>query len=422
MPKSNPIPESGPAGASAGRQHRSMHRYRFLFPLMLAGFCLLLPTLGGMVGYRLAGRKAAQEDDWQAPGNLLEYVQEIRQSETMAGAFVIDRVSLEGVEKCYYDESVDFTQIVWAGRDMPTPFLGYAPQPGLLPGGRINRQQFRYHRDLDIPKSAGTCRIFVIGGSTAFGSGASTNQTTVGGYLELLYLNEQAKKYGCRFEVVTAASCGWASSHERILVENRLMELEPDVVLALSGYNDVFCGMMRFDVNCFRAIQDSYYLWLSNALLKSNFDDSFPPSLKDWRQPVSADQTAVRLQRNVDLSHGALNKVGADYCFVLQPSLSCSHKVRTPREQRMASRPTGMGTVANEAELMERYDKCRTALSRLKLPHYSFWDLTGVFDSDGSDMFIDRCHFGDRGHDVIARRLRDLLAPVLQARLKRAGR
>ncbi len=391
-----------------------MRLRKVLFPVVLAGFCVVLPTLGGLVGYRLAGRRPAANGIRQTPDNLDQYVQLMREAETMAGAFAIDGIPLDGVEKCYYDGPLDFTRITWTGRDMPTPFLGFAPQPGALPGAHINRQQFRYRRDLDRPKTAGICRIFVIGGSTAFGSGASTNETTVGGYLER-YLNEQAKAYGCRFEVVTAAACGWASTHERILVENRLLELEPDVVLALSGHNDVFWGMLQCDINCYRAIQDTYYLRLSNEMLRSHSRDELHDDLPGWHEPVSAAQTVARLRRNVELAHAALQPVGADYAFVLQPILSCSRKVRTPREERMATRPGGLPVIAEQAGFAARYGECRTVLSAVCLPRYHFWDLTPLFDdASGPDIFIDRCHFGDRGYDLIAQRLRDLLAPVLR--------
>jgi hypothetical protein len=388
-----------------------------LFLAVLVSFCLLLPALGAMVGYQFARWQVGRKNAWSSPEGVREYVQRMRQAETMAGAFAIDGVPLDGVEKCYYGP-VDFTRIVWTGRDMPTPFLGYAPQPGPLSGGHINRQQFRYHRDLERPKPPGTCRIFLIGGSTAFGSGASSNETTVAGYLER-YLNED-RQYRCRFEVVTAAAAGWASAHERILVENRLLELEPDVVVALSGHNDVFWGMLQCNINDYRSVQDSYYLLLHNALLQSNFNDQFPDDLPDGQQPVSGEQTAARLRRNVELTHAALQTVGADYCFALQPILSCSRKLRTPREERMASRPGGPGVMETQAEIVARYGECRTALGTLKLPRYHFWDLTEVFDSaNGTDIFIDRCHFGDRGHDGIARQLRERLAPILRSRQAR---
>jgi lysophospholipase L1-like esterase len=206
-------------------------------------------------------------------------------------------------------------------------------------------------------------------------------------------------------------------------VENRLTEWEPDVVLALSGHNDVFWGMLRNNINCYRAIQDLYYLRLSNTLLESNFKDKFPDYLPEWHEPVSAAQTAARLRRNVELTHAALQPLGADYCFALQPILTCSRKVRTPREERMANRPGFLPLVADQKAFAARYDECRAALAAVKLPLYHFWDLTGIFDkANGTDIFIDRCHFGDRGHDLIARHLQELLTPVLRTRLERSGR
>jgi hypothetical protein len=393
-----------------------MQPRKVLFPLVLVGFCVLLVTVAGLGGYWVARRWPAHDQPWSAPESLAEQVRQMRAVESMAGAFAIDGTSLGGVEKCYYTPVVDFTQITWTGRDMPTPFLGFAPQPGPLPGGHINRQQFRYTRDLDSPKPERTCRIFLIGGSTAFGSGASSNATTVGGYLER-YLNEKEKVYGCRFEVVTAAATCWASTHERILVENFLLDLQPDVVVALSGHNDVFWGLLNCDINCYRAVQDTYYFRLTNALLRSNFKEGFPDDPQTWHQPVSASQTVSRLRRNVQLTHAALQTVGADYCYALQPILSCSHKVRTPREERMASRPQAMPALHDDTEFVTRFADCRTAMAALTLPHYHFWDLTTVFNGFSGDAFIDRCHFGDRGYDQIAQALNGLLAPVLQARL-----
>src|SRR5439155_25838703 len=172
----------------------------------------------------------------------------------------------------------DFGRVTWIGQDMPSPFVGYAPAPGPLTGGHINSLQFRYRRELQTPKPPQTCRIFLVGGSTAYGSGASSNETTVGGYLEH-YLNEQAEQFGCRFEVITADCYGWASTNERILIENRLVELEPDVVVMLSGHNDIFWSLRGCNTQYFRGVQDSYYTFLVSALLIRNFSEELPLKL-----------------------------------------------------------------------------------------------------------------------------------------------
>jgi lysophospholipase L1-like esterase len=392
-----------------------------LFPVIVIGICVGLPLLGGWAGYWLAYRHLTKD----LP-DVRDQVSINRQNETLAGAYLLANWSLEGVDKCYY-EPPDFTQITWVGKDMPTPFVGYAPVPGRQGSAQINSLQFRYARELETPKPAGVCRIFLLGGSTAFGSGASSNDTTIGGYLEK-YLNERSDQYGWRFEVITAASSGWATTNERILIENRLVELEPDVVLEVSGHNDAFWGLNRHNTQWFRGFQDLYFMALLNAVLKYKFDAAFPKELGGEREPgISVPRMCGRLRRNIELAHAALEPVGADYCFALQPITSCSKKRLTGREQRMASRPGNFPMPVDQAEFADCFAQFRSTLAEVKRPqrpHYHFFDLTPIFDDcdAATDIFIDRCHFGDRGHDLIARRLRDLLDPILKDRQQRGSK
>lgn len=396
---------------------------RWFFPLVVLAFCLALPALGGWVGYRFAMR-AIQEKPWKASSQVRQAVELQTKNETMAGAFAIYNMPLAGVERCYYEPPADFSKITWVGKDMPTPFVGAAPIPGPLASGKINSQQFRYARDVDMPKPANVVRVFLVGGSTAYGCGASSNDATVGGYLEK-YLNQESERYGRRFEVVTAAGCGWASSQERVLVENRLAEMAPDLVVALSGHNDAFWNLhWQKNTEWFRGIQDHYYFTLANALLSSNFREEFPARLSGADEAPSAEATRDRLRRNVELSTLALRSAGAEYCFALQPIQSTTRKTRTRREDEMANHPGGGPKDQDQKQFTAYYTEFRNALGSLKTPGYSFFDLTGIFDRDGADedLFIDRCHFGDRGYDRIARAIRDRLRPVLETRLRGRAR
>jgi lysophospholipase L1-like esterase len=416
-----PRPAPGTPGAAGATDTgpRLSRRRAWAFATVFVLGCLLVPALAGVVGYRYALWGMAQRGSWDSPGEARAAIQRMKAQETVAGEFKASDVPLDGVEKCYYPDPIDFGQVVWIPRDMPTPFLTYAPRPGPMPGGHINQQQFRYHRDLAKPKPADTCRIFLVGGSTAFGTCARSNETTVAGYLERL-LNTDGPRYGGRrFEVVTAANANWLSPHERITVENRLLELEPDVVIALSGYNDVGCGVVGLDVHYNRSGPDFYFAMLANAMLKQEGGEGFPLRLPNDTQRVTVNQTGTRLRRNAELSHAALQMVGADYCFALQPILCVSKKARTPRETFMLERA---GRQLPTENFVERYDECRAQLSGVKRPNFHFWDLTGVFDARTEDVFIDQCHFGDRGNDFIAKRLAELVAPVLTARFARGER
>jgi len=127
----------------------------------------------------------------------------------------------------------------WTIFNVPTPFVGNGPMPGNHGNSTINTVEFGATVETVIPKLVGRFRIILTGGSTAFGSGAPAQDRTIAGYLEKLLTETPTRDAIDRYEVVTAANPAWATTHERILIENRLSELEPDLVISFSGDNDV---------------------------------------------------------------------------------------------------------------------------------------------------------------------------------------
>ena len=382
-------------------------------------FALGLAALAGFAGHRITYLRMLQKAR-RANELVASLIAQSRRNETVAGAYALSFSSeraasaLEGAEDCYYGPP-DFERVTWAGKDMPTPFVGCAPIPGQFAGGFINSMQFRYAREIDVPKPRNVSRIFVTGGSTAYGSGATSNDTTIGGYLEK-YLNEALLGRDARCEVVTAAACAWSSTHERILIENRLIELEPDMVISFSGHNDVFWGVAGRNVSWFRGFQDDYFFALANAALASNLAEEFPSQDPGAGTPVSSDVAARRLARNVAFSHHALATVGADYVFALQPVLEVSQKVRTPHEQQVAAAASGEAWFV---QMESFYQDFRRSLQALEKPGFHFVDTTTIFDGcdDKIDLFVDTCHFGDRANDLIAQCLRGHVLTIIKERL-----
>ncbi len=392
-----------------------------------------IPALAAYVGHRLTYQHLRKRP-WQVNSLVAEQVRRWQCNESLAGAFKLAGVPLDGVERCYY-EVPDFNRVSWCCRDMPTPFVGYAPQPGDGVCGHINRLQFRCDHELARPKPAGVCRVFVVGGSTAFGAGASSTQRTVAGYLQQHFRHRlpevrrlppgpaTARDAGDphrlqRFletfrrchsvEVITAAASGWTSTHERILIENRIVELEPDLVISLSGHNDAFFSSFDKNILWSRGFQDDYYFLLVNSLLSCNFGQTFPPDDPGKEPGIRADDVARRLLHNVRLAQAALEPTGACYVWALQPILAAARKPLTPREQAMAQR-------ARQDRLLPVYARIRETLSSSQSVGFAYLDLTDVFDHlDGqTDVFVDGCHFGDRGHDLIARALADRILAEL---------
>src|ERR1700682_49318 len=70
------------------------------------------------------------------------------------------------------------------------PFVGSGPEPGQHDNAFINSLQFRSSKEVAMPKPPGIYRIFVTGGSTAYGSGAPSQDKIIGQYLENLLNTE----------------------------------------------------------------------------------------------------------------------------------------------------------------------------------------------------------------------------------------
>jgi len=108
------------------------------------------------------------------------------------------------------------------------PFVGIGNRPNQSrPYFSINSQGFR-GRELASRQSVRR-RVVLVGGSTAFGTGLRSDADTMPGRLEKLHSN---------FEVINAAVIGHLSGQELALLVSQLVDLKPDLVLTLDGFND----------------------------------------------------------------------------------------------------------------------------------------------------------------------------------------
>lgn len=288
--------------------------------------------------------------------------------------------------------------ISWSVPNVSAPFVGSIPAPGVYRGARINSLQFRADGELPMPKPARTFRIFLTGGSTAFGSGAPDQERTIGGYLAELLEREQTARTGMNYEVFTMANPAWASTHERIMIENRLSELDPDLVISFSGNNDVHWGILGKDVFWFRTYADEFFQGLIRrvyALTDREMPEIIPlVTPEDIPPPL----VARKLLKNVKLSTFALAQADADYVFVLQPTLATTGKRLTGRERKY---------LRYRDYFQECYSRMDMELQSLHSQNFTYINLVGVFDQmdDQEDIFLDSYHFGDKGNEIVARQL-----------------
>ena len=99
----------------------------------------------------------------------------------------------------------------------------------------INSLGFRGD-DFSAEKPLEVYRIFMLGGSTMFGHGATSDQTTIPGYVQKQFENNY-KNFNV--EVINSGVQGADSFNELELIKTRLLSYAPDMVVVYDGWNDL---------------------------------------------------------------------------------------------------------------------------------------------------------------------------------------
>jgi hypothetical protein len=123
--------------------------------------------------------------------------------------------------------------------------LGWRLSPGTYRLFQINNQGFRRPTDTPLIPPEHTVRVFLVGGSSAFGTNGLYPQIhaaplayedTIDFQLQTML---EARHPGYRFEVINAAVNEYRLFQEISLFHERLVNFSPHVVIFLDGHNDV---------------------------------------------------------------------------------------------------------------------------------------------------------------------------------------
>ncbi len=385
-----------------------------------------LSRIGAALGGTLAAVLFACLGFWLGRRTLLakfeERIEEFERTETLGQIAGDERA---GMARAFDDPAraaAEMDQYSWAVPNIPSPFVGVAPEPGRHGNVTIDEHQFRHAAPIAEPKPPGTFRIFFTGGSTAYGTGAPSDEATIEAFFRDRLARELAPRTGLVYEVVNAANGAWASTHERIWIENRLSEMEPDVVISFSGNNELHWGYIGMNVLWFRNYAESHFGFLVRGVYEATGRTISLPKSPNVGEPVALDDVVYRLEKNLRLAVAALEPTGATYVFALQPTLAASRKPLTEREKKhseaeiLQHQVERANPIKSSEYFAQGYARFRAELPGLELPRFRFVDLAGAFDDmqPGIDVFIDSYHFGDRGNRILADRLYEELRPLLE--------
>jgi lysophospholipase L1-like esterase len=282
----------------------------------------------------------------------------------------------------------------------PAPFVGHVARPIVSENLHINSLGFRDRREHFENKDERTVRVFMTGGSTAWGSDASSDDQTISALLEKKLNAEMSPRTGYQYEVINTAFPAWSTTQEKLLIQQRLVDLHPDAVLMFSGGNDVHWALHGGDIRWFFSYMDQNYVALLNEMYKTAGHPEWAIPVPFSNQPIDCAKVAEIAERNVKESAAAVEEVNARLFFALQPNIISTDKHLSAYESRILRQ-----------QAKPYWDACygalREALSLFKASNYRFLDLSrsfGNLDAD-TELFVDAYHFVDMANDLIAREI-----------------
>ncbi len=365
----------------------------------------------------------------------------------------------------------DFTM---ARRDFtrPVSHYDYDLTPGVVfqdtqvKGNRYeyaNNAGFRDPRPISLKKPEDEFRIFLTGGSTAFGLGATggagpmthfyylEHRETISHMLEKI-LNATAPVPGKTIRVYNTAIWGYSYQHLLLRYVTKLRQYKPDLVVSLDGANELLPVSTPakewnyFQEGQFNSILRQIFayngpglasyltLWLKNNTFLMTFfwqgADPFltmEPAMKAHRGPVpgqdtkgseqefSPEERSRMLTENVNTVvrviedyHSVLDNDGVPHIFGLQPLLYLSKKPRHEWEQKVEPLEEHKQYYGAPADELYKFIIDRIVESAQR-KQYFLADFSDYFDDSSEWVFTDWCHLTAGANYLIAKELANLI-------------
>jgi len=264
----------------------------------------------------------------------------------------------------------------------------------------INNHGFR-GPEFSIEKSEDVYRIFLVGGSTTASLRALSDEVTPAGYLKTK-IDEMNREY--KIEVINAGIPGFTSSQELKLIKNRILDLNPDLIIIYDGANDINYpygfvpdrGSLRDVLSDF--LNRYLFFWESipiiyhiiSQLTENSESKSFDDSTADFK----AELWSSNMIQFCDLgkNHGFKTVV------VLQPILGTGERDLTERERKQFE-------IFDHAKVVPAYQLFGNKLDDLKLHCNIVVDFRNIFDNIKGDIYFDNAHVGYQSNEIIAEKI-----------------
>jgi len=234
---------------------------------------------------------------------------------------------------------------------------------GLVPNQKsqtinINSEGFR-GPEISKEKQDNTYRIFVIGGSTTFGSGVKDGETPPA-HLQKIF---DSKDLDFNVEVINAGVPGGWSKGEVRWIKERIIDYEPDLFIVYDGVNDY---------NKKGQVQIGE-LWVER-----------------WSEICKLG-----------------GKIGFDTIITIQPFLGSGKRIPTEEEYPFFAELKAANRISTYSSFAKQLEKLDGICSKTA-------DLREIFDATQETIFFDSSHVNSLANKIVAQNLYEISNPIVQ--------
>lgn len=257
----------------------------------------------------------------------------------------------------------------------------------------LNRQ---YENDLLGFKTFSNCNY---GGAKIVILGNSTSDPSTGNLkCWAIFLLDELSKRSVDATIYNGAITGYSSSQEYLKLNRDVFNLNPDIVISFSGYNDVIENSYVSGFPYLHKYELKFYdFLLTNSRLAP--DSMFVRNLDTITHGIPSKNRDFQIWiENMDRMNAICTLHGVNFFAFLQPMMDDADSFVTETSERIIK------AFIDKTNSIQLSENVKTFVQNVRLSEYNgkyIRDITKIFAGQ-KDMFYDTCHYTEKGNKLIA--------------------
>ena len=297
-------------------------------------------------------------------------------------------------------------------------------EPNITDTIKINSFGFR-GSEFEQEKPDNTYRIFMVGGSSTFGSGV-IDENTITGIMQKLFEDSNLK---WNVEVINAGIPGAESFRETWVIRNIIYDLEPNFIINFGGFNEARMGTNVFEREAYRNYMD--YDEMKNSIKNENIENENIENENNlfefknysfYRTPFVIYDILIKDLKEKEFK----NENGLDNDKIIKEYYENWKNICVSSAEKnihtmiilqpapgLTSRDIFEGEIRVGEDVQQIYPFLNTTLNELGKFCSITEDYRPIFDDITHPIYIDDIHMGREGNEIIAKKIYEKILPII---------